>query len=206
LIAAGTGLLLILTGPLGYPVAMVSVANEPFSNTRPPTIAMLAIGVTQIGLILLLTRRVSAWLTNIRPWASVILISRRIMTVYLWHLTALLAVVGVSLLVHGFGLRMVPGSTLWWWTRPLWIAAMLAVLFLLIVLFGSLEAGSRRAQAASSGSLRSVAGACLACAGLAFLALQGTYAPNPLGINLVPVLLALAGMLITTFDFRKRSG
>ena len=206
LIAAGTGLLLMLIGPLGYPVAMVSVADEHFSNTRPPTIAMLAIGMTQIGLIILLARRVSAWLTNIRPWAAVILVSRRIMTVYLWHLTALLAVVGASFLVDGFGLRMVPGSTLWWWARPLWFAAMLSVLLLLIYLFGSLESGSRRAQAAPSGPLRSVVGACLACAGLAFLALQGTQADNPLGINVVPVLLALSGLLVATFGFPKWSG
>lgn len=201
-LAAGLGLLWLLIVGFGYPVAMVSVPGEEVSNTRPPTVAMLAIGLTQIGLILLLAGRVSAWLRNTAPWALVILVSRRIMTVYLWHLTALLSLVGLALLADGFGLRLVPGSAPWWWTRPLWIAAMLAVLFPLIFLFGPLEAGSRRAEGAPPGPARAVLGACLACAGLAFLALRGAYGDNILGVNVVPVVLALAGVQVSTIGSR----
>jgi hypothetical protein len=197
-LAAGLGLLWLLLVPLGYPVAMVSVPGEEISNTRPPTLAMLAVGLTQIGAILLLAGPVSAWLRNTAPWAAVILISRRIMTVYLWHLTALLILVGLSLLADGFGLKMTPGSALWWWSRPLWIAVMLAALFPLIFLFGTLESGSRRAQGATPGAVRAVLGAVLACAGLTFLALGGTYGDNLLGMNVVPVVLALAGVQIAT--------
>ncbi|MDH3265044.1 MAG: hypothetical protein OEM24_13735, partial [Paracoccaceae bacterium] len=202
LVAAGLGLLWLLIVAFGYPVAMVSVPGEEISNTRPPTLAMLAIGLTQIGLILLVAGRVSAWLLNTAPWAAVILVSRRIMTVYLWHLTALLIPVGLSLLADGFGLRMVPGSALWWWSRPLWIAVMLAVLFPLIFLFGPLESGSRRAQGEPPGAVRAVLGALVACAGLTFLALGGTYGENILGVNLVPVVMALAGVQISTINSR----
>jgi hypothetical protein len=205
-LAAGLALLWLLLVPLGYPVAMVSVPGQDISNTRPPTLAMLAVGLTQIGAILLLAGRVSGWLRNTVPWAIVILVSLRIMTIYLWHLTALLAIVGLALLADGFGLRLAPGSAAWWWTRPLWIAAMLAVLFPLVFLFGRLEAGSRRARGDPPGPSRAVLGACLACAGLTFLALRGTYGDNVLGVNVIPAALALAGVQIATIGTRARKG
>jgi hypothetical protein len=202
LVAAGLAMLYLLPAVFGYPVAMVSVPGEEVSNTKPPTIAMLAIGLTQIGLILLVAGRVSTWLQNTRPWAVVIIVSRRIMTVYLWHLTALLIPVGLALLADGFGLRMVPGSALWWWTRPVWMAVMLAVLFPLIYLFGPLESGWRKSESQPPGPLRAVLGACIACAGLTYLALKGTYGDNILGVNVIPVLLALAGVQISSIGLR----
>jgi hypothetical protein len=54
--------LYVLISHLGFPVAMVSVPGEEFSNTRPPTTAMLAVGCVQIGVILLMTSPISKWL------------------------------------------------------------------------------------------------------------------------------------------------
>jgi hypothetical protein len=111
LIVTGLLSLFVLIKLLGYPVAMVSVPGEAVSNTRPPTFAMLAIGFVQVGLILLAKDKVEKWLQNPKPWAVVILVSQRIMTVYLWHLTALLFFAGLALLADGFGLRMFPGTS-----------------------------------------------------------------------------------------------
>jgi hypothetical protein len=203
LIVAGLVSLFVLIGLLGYPVAMVSVPGAAVSNSRPPTFAMLAIGFIQVGLILLAADKVANWLQKPRPWVVVILVSQRIMTVYLWHLTALLVVVGLALLADGFGLRMLPGTSEWWLSRPLWIAAMTAALLPLIFVFGRLEAGSRQSHAALPGPLRSVLGACLACGGLTFLALYGTSAgSNTLGVNIVPVSLTIAGIALSTISWR----
>lgn len=198
LIVFGAVTLYLLVGPLGYPISMVSVPGAEVSNSRPPTFAMFAIGFIQAGLILFVADRVEKWLQNPTPWAVVILVSLRIMTVYLWHMSALLAVVGLSLLADGLGLREIPGSAGWWLSRPIWIAILIATLLPLVVVFGRLEAGSRQSLSVPPGPVRSVLGACLACGGLAFMAIDGTYASNPLGINIIPVTLAIAGVALAT--------
>ncbi len=202
LVVTGLISLYLLVAWFGYPIAMVSVPGVELSNSRPPTFAMLAIGFTQAGLILLVANRVEKWLQNPKPWAVVILVSLRIMTVYLWHLTALLALVGLSLLADGFGLRELPGSAVWWLSRPIWIAILIVTLLPLIIVFGRLEAGSRQSHTLPPGPVRSVFGACLACGGLTFMAIDGTYASNALGVNIIPVTLAIAGVALSTISSR----
>jgi hypothetical protein len=203
LILAGLVSLYLLIGQFGYPVSMISVPGEEISNSAPPTVAMLAIGFTQAGLILLVAGRISVWLQSSTLWAIVILVGQRIMTVYLWHLTALLCIVALSMAVGGFGLHMTPGSGMWWLTRPIWFAAMIAVLLPLVAIFGRLEDGSRDSHASPPGPLRSVLGALCACAGLTFMALNGTFADNALGINIFPVAFALAGVALSTVNSRS---
>jgi hypothetical protein len=198
MIGVGVALLLLLTGPLGYPVAMISVPGAEISNSRPPTFAMLAIGFAQAGLILLAEARVARWLLNSKPWAIVILVSQRIMTIYLWHLTALLILVGLSLLMGGFGLKLQPGSPVWWLTRPIFILIMALFLLPLTAIFGRLEAGSRAGDGGVPGPTRSVIGAVIACAGVALLALGGTWSDNAVGVAVVPVLLTLGGVALAT--------
>ncbi|MGI9390479.1 MAG: hypothetical protein ACR2O1_10515, partial [Boseongicola sp.] len=202
LVVIGIVSLYLLVGPLGYPISMVSVPGAEISNSRPPTFAMLAIGFIQTGLILLIADKVENWLQKPNRWAVVILVSLRIMTVYLWHLTALLVVVGLALLADGFGLREMPGSAAWWLSRPIWIAALIVALLPLIILFGRFETGSRQSHKAPPGPTRAVLGACLACGGLTFMALDGTYASNALGVNIIPVSLVIAGVALSTISRR----
>ena len=204
LLAAGIAMALLLLGPFGYPVAMISVPGVEVSNSQPPTVAMLAIGFMQAGLILAVSDRVAKWLENPRPWAVVILLSQRIMTVYLWHLTALLALVALSLLADGVGLRLVPGSGIWWLARPLWIAALLVALAPLVFAFGGLEAGSRRSAGNMPGPGRATLGGLLACGGLTFMALDGTYSDNVFGVNFVPVAFVLAGVALSVVTTQQR--
>ena len=195
--------LLSLVFVFGYPVAMISVPGAEVSNSRPPTIAMLAIGLIQSGIILMIAGRVSRWLQRPRRWAVVILLSQRIMTIYLWHMTALLILVALSLLANGFGLKPEPGGGLWWLTRPLWMAALLAVLFPLVAVFGGLESNSRASDGTLPGPVRATLGALLASGGLTFLALQGTASDGGLGVNLVPVIAALAGVALSAIPWRS---
>jgi hypothetical protein len=205
LVLIGLAALALLLGPLGYPVSMVTVPGAEVSNSRPPTVAMLAIGFVQGGLILLFAEPISRWLRNLRAWTVVILVSRIIMTVYLWHITALLALVGLSLLVGGVGLGEPPGEPAWWLWRPVWFAALIAALLPFVLVFSPLEAGSRRSHARAPGPARAVLGALATCAGLTFLALEGTGADNFLGVNAGPALLALIGVGLATVGGAERA-
>jgi hypothetical protein len=205
LLLVGLAGLALLVGPLGYPLSMVTVPGAEISNSKPPTVAMLAIGSVQGGLMLLVAGPVSRWLRNPRAWMVVILVSRMIMTVYLWHITALIALVGLSLLVGGPGLQTAPGAAAWWLWRPVWIAALIVSLLPFVLVFGSLEAGSRRAHARPPGPVRAIFGAAVTCSGLTFLALNGAGADNLLGVNAVPALLALIGVGLSTFGGVERA-
>ena len=48
----GLGLLVVLIKFMGYPVSMLTVPGETFSNSRPPSLALLALGVFHTGLLL----------------------------------------------------------------------------------------------------------------------------------------------------------
>jgi hypothetical protein len=205
LILAGLAALALLVGPLGYPISMVTVPGAEVSNSRPPTVAMLAIGCVQGGLMLLLAEPVSRWLQNLRAWAAVILVSQMIMTVYLWHITALIALVGLSFLAGGIGLGAVPGEAAWWLLRPVWFAALIMALLPFVMVFSPLEAGSRRTHARPPGPVRVILGALMTCAGLTFLALDGAGAVNLLGVNAGPALLALIGVGLSTAGGFKRT-
>jgi len=198
LLLIGLVSLALLVGPLGYPLSMVSVPGAEISNSRPPTVAMLAIGCFQGGLMLLVEKPVSRWLRNLRAWMAIIVVSRMIMTVYLWHITALIALVGLSMLVGGTGLEAMPAEPAWWLWRPVWIAALIISMLPFVLVFSSLEAGSRSTHARPPGPARAIFGAIVTCAGLTFLALDGASADNFLGVNAVPALLALIGVWLST--------
>ncbi|MEN8198315.1 MAG: acyltransferase, partial [Pseudomonadota bacterium] len=80
---------LALTGLLGltfvilflsYPVSMVTVPGAEMSNSRPPNIALLALGLLQVGVLLLAARPARKWLERPNVWAGVIVLNRIIMT------------------------------------------------------------------------------------------------------------------------------
>lgn len=56
---------------------------------RPPTVALLAHAVWLIGLAVLARGPVTRWLRRARVWTAVVVANGVVMTVFLWHLTAL---------------------------------------------------------------------------------------------------------------------
>lgn len=198
LLVIGIVWMAVLVGPAGYPLSMVSVPGEAFSNTRPPTTAMLALGAVQISLLVLLERPVNAWLRRETPWAIVILAARSIMTIYLWHLTVVILVAGVSLQLDGVGLRIEPGTLAWWFLRPIWIAALIVGLLPFIAVFGRFESGSRSRADVGPGIVQTTVGTIQSCAGLTLLALNGVSLDRSPGVNWIPVLLTVLGVLLAT--------
>jgi peptidoglycan/LPS O-acetylase OafA/YrhL len=162
---------LIFKGP--YPFAMVGSPDENLSNTLPPKITLLALGIAQFGLLLSIESPMRRLLANVRLWAATVLINSMIMTLYLWHLTVMVILISLLYLVGGFGLGIEPASQAWWLTRPVWIAVLYACLFPVALLLGPLERRTRQADAPVPSATRLVAGAILICLGVAVLALIG---------------------------------
>jgi Domain of unknown function (DUF4383) len=125
LAAAGLGALVALTGTGAYPPSMVGLPGED-SNMSPPTVCIVALTVWQAALLMLARGRVSAWLARRLPWTAVIAVGSMAMTLYLWHLTAMVALYGLVLAVGGP--LPTPGTGWWWATRPLWLALLAGVL------------------------------------------------------------------------------
>ena len=127
----------LFTGELWYPRSMVGVDIEPVSNMSPPSLAILGLTCFQIGAAMHLRNTVNRWLERTRAWASVVYVNSIIMTLFLWHLTALVIVI-LLLYPLGFG-QSVDATARWWGERLLWLTAPALVLVGLVWIFGRFE-------------------------------------------------------------------
>ena len=175
LLFAATGFaalwLLISYGP--YPLAMVGSPDPELSNTLPPKITLLALGIFQFGLLLSLESPVRRALNGLRLWTATVLINSMIMTVYLWHITVMVIIAALLYLAGGIGLGFEPGSSEWWLSRPVWIAVLFVFLLPVALLLSPLERRGRPADAAIPSAARQIAGAMMICLGIALLAMYG---------------------------------
>jgi fucose 4-O-acetylase-like acetyltransferase len=169
LMIAGAGLVvlaaLIWVGP--YPVSMVGVPGAEASNNSPPTLALVALGVTQMGLALAFEGRAKRWLARPRPWAATIAVNGSIMTIYLWHLTAMVAVVGLGFAAGGIGLATAPATAAWWAGRPLWMAALTIATLPFLARFTRYERRPTGEPLRAAVSLTAAAAACVGFAAIA---------------------------------------
>jgi hypothetical protein len=172
---------------------MVGSPDPGLSNTLPPKITLLALGVFQFGLLLSLQTPMRRALENLKLWTATVLINSMIMTIYLWHITVMVILIALLYLAGGIGLGIEPGSTEWWWSRPVWIAVLLLLLLPVALLISPLERRSRGAGSSIPSSFRQVAGAMMFCLGVALLSLFG-YGGGPLpGLDIASFVLVLAG-------------
>jgi hypothetical protein len=194
--AAGLASLTVLVLAASYPVSMITVPGEELSNSRPPTVALLALGMLHAGLVLTFETPVRRWLARLGPWTATVLVNGSIMTLYLWHATVMVLAVGLLYWLGGFGLRAEPASGVWWATRPLWIVPLLAVLSGFVATLGRFEQLGRADPSAARAAWISIAGAVSVCGGMAALALGGIGASNVLGIRGGVLLLTFVGVFL----------
>jgi fucose 4-O-acetylase-like acetyltransferase len=136
--AAGGYLTMIVLVQLEtYPASMVGCCEDKISNMAPPTLAILALGIGQVGLAMLLRPAMTRWLARPRPWKAVIVVNSSIMTLFLWHISALVVTIAVLIQV-GFP-QAEFGSGQWWLLRPLWFGLAALVLAGLVWVFGRFE-------------------------------------------------------------------
>jgi peptidoglycan/LPS O-acetylase OafA/YrhL len=117
-VAAVAGLVVLTTaGP--YPASMVAMRGGGISNMFPTTAPIAVLAVLQLGLIALVRPAAERWLARRGPWRAVVAVNAVAMTVFAWHMTALVAVIGAA---HGLGLELPSGtSPTWWLLRPVWL-------------------------------------------------------------------------------------
>lgn len=142
LVGGLSGLVLLTTvGP--YPVTMVDVPGQYPHNASPPTLALLADTAMQLGLVVLLRDPAERWLWRAKPWLAVVSINAVVLTIFLWHMSALVLLVGILNALH---LLPTPpaATTAWWLLRMPWLMALAGVLALLVAVFGPLETRRRR--------------------------------------------------------------
>ena len=191
LAAFALGALFVLTRFAGYPHSMVGGVGGVRSNTFPPSLALVALGTWQFAAALLLRPAVDRWLARPRPWAAVLAANGMAMTVFLWHLTALVIVAAVTL-PSGWLSQPATGSAAWWAWRPVWIALLAVALVPLVALFARVEV--RRLTAPSPSAWRAALAALSVAAGMAFLARKGfVHAGMPLGLPFAGVGLVAGG-------------
>jgi fucose 4-O-acetylase-like acetyltransferase len=139
LAGAGLTVLVALTNVGVYPRSMVAVRGEAVSNMFPTTACIAALAVLQVAVVMLLRPATERWLARRRTWKAVVSVNAIAMTVFAWHMTALVVVLGGY---RALGLRLATEPTAaWWLQRPLWLVAPGVVLAGLVALFGRIELG-----------------------------------------------------------------
>ena len=139
LVGIGAVGLAVLVGLGPYPVSMITAAGDAISNSNPTRVTMAFLGMLQAGLVLLAEAPLTRWLQRPRVWLVTVVLNSRIMTWFLWHLTAMVAVSSLLVALGGFGLGLEPLSALWWLTRPVWWLVLLTVTYGFVLIFGRFE-------------------------------------------------------------------
>jgi hypothetical protein len=191
---------------------------------NPPSLCIVALTVWLVGLAMLVRDPLNRWLTRPRPWALVVTAGSSLMTLFLWHLTALLLAV---LVLHPLGVtRPIPGTATWWALRPLWLLVPAVLLVPLVALFSRLErpravrrlparVGPGVAPPAPTGLapiLLAVAGTAAVIVGILGVAVGGIWPlpgspANLAGLHITPgasLLFLPAGMLLLTLAGASR--
>jgi hypothetical protein len=192
-IAGGALAVLIAITWIGwYPVAMLGVPGLEATNMVPPTLAIALLGVVQGGIVWATRPLIERMTQRRRAWRSVVAVSGVIMTVYLWHLSAMSLIAAAGLFsFDGALFRIQPGTTAWWLTRPLWITILLIVTLGLVAVFARFE--WRISDAPLPERRRVVAIGVLLCAGSAgAVAMWGLASRNAV-VNWIIPAAAVAG-------------
>ncbi|MCI0543628.1 MAG: acyltransferase, partial [Actinobacteria bacterium] len=183
-------LALVVLGP--YPVAMVGLDTAQLTNSYPPRVTLAFLGMFQAGLVLVAEPLLRRWMNRAGSWAFVVGVSAQIMTIYLWHLTAMVVAIGLGLLAGGFGFGVDPLSALWWWTRPIWFALLIVLTGVLVTLFSRFERPVNDVQPAPPWWRPTVA-VVMVCAGLGLLAAVGIADED--GLNGIILTLPVVGVI-----------
>lgn len=168
--------LLVWLGP--YPVSMIGVPGQAVQNTEPPSLAMVAFGCAQAGVVISLAPAVNRVLRGDAIQRVLSRANTNVMALYLWHM---IPVVVVAVVGYPAGLlpQPVEGSVAWWLGRLEWVAilsvvmaAELALLWWGRRLFAAPLPGLNLLGGRTAAPVM-LAGAAMASYGLSYFAAQG---------------------------------
>ncbi|MER5719844.1 acyltransferase [Streptomyces sp. NPDC002132] len=127
---------LVAFGP--FPVSLILVTGQDPSNTNPPSAAMLAWAVGQVGACLLVAPVMRRLLERERLWRAVRATGGVSMTLYLWHMVPVL-VIAAAFYLTGLAPQPAFGSAAWWGWRGPWLLVLGVVLVAVVRLLVPLE-------------------------------------------------------------------
>ena len=199
-LVGAVGLLtLVLAGP--YPVSMIGLDGATINNSYPTRVTLGFLGLLQAGVVLALEPALARWLRRPLPWRATVMVTARIMTIYLWHLTVMVLVIGIALLLGGAGLGAEPLSRDWWAGRPLWWGVLGVATLGVVAAVGRFESAPS-AVVDQPAVWRPVVATVLACGGLGLMAKQGIVATD--GVHWWwPALLVVAVALVHPLSARR---
>jgi hypothetical protein len=120
-----------------YPVSMVGMPGEPVSNMSPPTLALTLHSYALVAIVGACWPALEAWCARPRVWRATQLLGAVAMSLYLWHLTALILLIVVE---HQLGIARPDVHAPWFWPATLLHLAVFALLVIpLVVLVARLE-------------------------------------------------------------------
>ena len=105
----------------------------------------------------------------------------------------MVVLVAVLFLAGGPGLGIEPGTAAWWWSRPLWILVLLALLLPVALLLSPVERRARGDDAVIPSPLRQVSGATMIGLAIALLAMFGIRGGPFANIDVIAYVLLIAG-------------
>jgi hypothetical protein len=139
MLASGVAATAALVRWAGYPASMVGVNGAAISNLNPPTLAVVTFGIAQVGLALLLRPLLARWMRRPAAWAAVATANLSMMTLFLWHQTAFIAVSAAGRLIgQPPGLLTAPSSRSWVPERLAWLPVFAFVLAILWAMYQAL--------------------------------------------------------------------
>lgn len=135
LIIGGTLAITVLVSVAGYSPELL------LDNNNPASVALIALGVAQLGALMLAHPRLTRVASGARGFAFSRFVNTHSMRLYLWHMPVLVVVTAVLLLAGAWWPE--PLSQAWFATRPFMIAGVLAATALLMPLAARLEAPTK---------------------------------------------------------------
>ena len=188
----GAVALTLLVTVAGYPIAMVAPGAGYDDNADPPSLALWALAVTQLGAVLLFRRPAERWLQRRWVWAVTAVTGGMLMTVFLWHMTAAV-LVGSALHTAGWWPSTGVVDVSWWARRPVWVGLCAIVLAVLVTVFRRFEVVDT--PATRVGAPRVLVGVAATVTGLGVVLTGGVYeAETATGLPLVGFGVLVAGL------------
>jgi fucose 4-O-acetylase-like acetyltransferase len=172
--AAGSyGVIAVLVIVFGY-------SHDMLDNLNPPTLCILALALGQACLFALAQPAIRRAMRQRALLGGVYVFGVYGMVIYLWHTFAMAVVVGVQMVV-GLPFPAVL-SPAWWATRPLWVAAIAAVVAVSCLVVPRLEAHWPDPVERRTPLVAVIAWMVVAIAGVGVILTQG-YVPWQVGVT-----------------------
>lgn len=190
--AAGLLTAIALVAWFGYPFSMVAVRGAEQQNTDPPSLALWAFSIAQIAVVVAARQPLRRWLERPRVWAPVVLLGSVTLTLFLWHMTAMV-LVGIAVHPTRLWPRLERIGPTWWALRPLWMVLCAVMLALLTAIFHRFE--DQPDPVPRDSALRAALGLGAFVAGMIWIMLHGIYDPElATNVRLIPVVLVVVGL------------